>query len=144
MPANDAAGSARQDLDLWRRQASANFYEIDSFIRRLLQHHLGRKWAEADALLQAVADQAGPRLDALARESNRDENLPRLRRRDEFGHRTEGIVFHPSYHDAGRIFWASGVLAALSETGNEVLAGGIAYLLDQHGEAGHACPVACT
>ncbi|MCG6948089.1 MAG: acyl-CoA dehydrogenase family protein [Acidobacteria bacterium] len=144
MPANDVAESAREDLDLWRRQTSANFYEIDSFIRRLLQHHLGKKWAEADTLLRTVADQAGPRLDALARESNRDENLPRLRRRDEFGHRTEDIVFHPSYHDAGRVFWASGVLAALSEPGNEVLAGGIAYLLDQHGEAGHACPVACT
>jgi hypothetical protein len=97
-----------------------------------------------DPLLQAVADQAGPRLDAFARESNRDENLPWLRRRDEFGHRREEIVFHPTYHEAGRIFWSSGVLAALSEPGNEVLAGAIAYLLDQHGEAGHACPVACT
>jgi acyl-CoA dehydrogenase len=144
MTANDVAESAREDLDLWRRETSANFYEIDSFIRRLLQRHLGREWAGADTLLRTVADQAGPRLDALARESNRDENLPRLRRRDEFGHGTEDIVFHPSYHDAGRVFWSSGVLAALSESGNEVLAGGIAYLLDQHGEAGHACPVACT
>jgi alkylation response protein AidB-like acyl-CoA dehydrogenase len=56
----------------------------------------------------------------------------------------EEVVFHPSYHEAGRVFWSSGVLAALAKPGNEVLSGGIAYLIDQHGEAGHACPVACT
>jgi alkylation response protein AidB-like acyl-CoA dehydrogenase len=144
MPVKDVADSARENLDLWRRQTSENSYEIDSFIGRLLQSHLGPRWDEADPLLRAVADQAGRRLDAYARESNRDENLPWLRRRDEFGRQREEIVFHPSYHEAGRIFWSSGVLAALSEPGNEVVAGGIAYLLDQHGEAGHACPVACT
>jgi alkylation response protein AidB-like acyl-CoA dehydrogenase len=144
MPVKDVAESAREDLDLWRRQTSENFYENDGFIGLVLRSHLGQGWDDANPLLQAVADQAGPRLDAFARESNRDENLPWLRRRDEFGHQREEIVFHPDYHEAGRIFWSSGVLEALSEPGNEVLAGGIAYLLDQHGEAGHACPVACT
>lgn len=144
MPAKDVAESAREDLDRWRQQASDKLYESDPFIRRLIHCHTGPRWAEADPLLRAVADLTGPRLDALARESNRDENLPRLRRNDEFGREKEEIVFHPSYHEAGRIFWSSGVLAALAEPGNEVLAGGIAYLLDQHGEAGHACPVACT
>jgi alkylation response protein AidB-like acyl-CoA dehydrogenase len=144
MAAKDVAETAREDLELWRRRASENSYEHDGFFRRLLHSHLGQRWAEADSLLQAVADQAGSHLDALARESNRDENLPSLRRRDEFGRQREEVVFHPSYHEAGRIFWASGVLATLSEPGNEVLAGGIAYLLDQYGEAGHACPIACT
>jgi acyl-CoA dehydrogenase len=144
MPAKDAADSAREDLDRWSEQASENRYASDGFIRRLLHCHLGPRWAGADAHLRAVSDQAGARLDAYARESNRDENLPRLRRHDHFGRTVEEIVFHPSYHEAGRIFWSSGVLAALSKPGNEVLSGGIAYLLDQHGEAGHACPVACT
>ena len=144
MPAKDAADSAREELDRWREQASENNYVRDGFIRRLLHCHLGPRWAEADALLRAVSDQAGPRLDTFARESNRDENLPRLRRHDSFGRAVEEIVFHPSYHEAGRVFWSSGVLAALAKPGNEVLSGGIAYLLDQHGEAGHACPVACT
>jgi alkylation response protein AidB-like acyl-CoA dehydrogenase len=144
MPAKDVAEAAREDLDSWRQTTAANSFDSDPFIRRLLHGHLGPKWAEADSLLRAVADQAGPRLDAFVRESNRDENLPQLRRYDEFGRSTEEVVFHPSYREAGRIFWSSGVLAALAEPGNEVLAGGIAYLLDQHGEAGHACPVACT
>ena len=144
MPAKDAADSAREGLNRWREQASENYYARDGFIRRLLHCHLGPRWAEADALLRAVSDQAGPRLDAFARESNRDENLPRLRRHDSLGRAVEEVVFHPSYHEAGRVFWSSGVLAALANPGNEVLSGGIAYLLDQHGEAGHACPVACT
>jgi alkylation response protein AidB-like acyl-CoA dehydrogenase len=144
MPAKDAADSAREDLDRWREHASENYYARDGFIRRLLHCHLGPRWAEADALLRAVSDQAGPRLDGFVRESNRDENLPRLRRHDGLGRAVEEVVFHPSYHEAGRVFWSSGVLAALAKPGNEVLSGGIAYLLDQHGEAGHACPVACT
>jgi alkylation response protein AidB-like acyl-CoA dehydrogenase len=144
MPAKDAADSAREDLDRWREKASENHYAGDGFIRRLLHCHLGPGWAEADAHLRAVSDQTGPRLDAFVRESNRDENLPHLRRHDHFGRPVEEVVFHPSYHEAGRIFWSSGVLAALANPGNEVLSGGIAYLLDQHGEAGHACPIACT
>ena len=144
MPAKDVADEAREDLDYWREQVTENAFDSDPFFRRLLHSHLGPRWAEADGLLRAVADQAGPRLDAFVRESNRDENLPRLRRRDELGRQIEEVIFHPSYHEAGRIFWSSGVLAALAKPGNEVLAGGIAYLLDQHGEAGHACPVACT
>ena len=82
MPATDAAESARENLDRWREQASENCYAGDGFIRRLLHCHLGPRWAEADALLRAVSDQAGPRLDAFVMESNRDENLPRLRRHD--------------------------------------------------------------
>ena len=144
MPAKDTAESAREDLERYDEQASENRYAGDGFIRRLLHSHLGPRWAEADALLRAVSDQTGTRLDEFVKESNRDENLPQLRRHDRFGRAIEEVVFHPSYHEAGRIFWASGVLAALAKPGNEVLSGGIAYLLDQHGEAGHACPVACT
>ena len=144
MPAKDAADSAREDLDRWHEQASKNPYASDGFIRRLLHSHLGPRWAEADAHLRAVSDQLGARLDGFVRESNRDENLPRLRRHDNLGRAIEEVVFHPSYHEVGRVFWSSGVLSALATPGNEVLSGGIAYLLDQQGEAGHACPVACT
>ena len=144
MHEGEATTAARDDLDHWRDEASESFYAKDPFIQRLLQRYLGSRWEEADAFLRAVAEQAGPRLDALVRQANRDENLPRLQRHDDFGHPVEEVVFHPAHHEAGRVFWSSGVLAALGEPGNEVLAGGIAYLLDQQGEGGHACPVACT
>ena len=61
MAAKDVMESAREDLDRWREQARENSYVSDPFIRRLLHCHLGSRWAEADGVLRAVADQAGPR-----------------------------------------------------------------------------------
>ncbi len=140
----EATTASRRDLDAWRVATSGNPLEDDSFIQRLLQRHLGERWADEEPRLQAISKAAGARLDALVRECNRDENLPQVRRHDPFGTPVEEVVFHPAHHEVGRIFWSSGVLAALSEPGHETLAGAISYLLDQQGEAGHVCPVACT
>ena len=136
--------AAREDLERWRTEAAANNYGGDTFVRRLIHRHVGSRWAEVDTLMRAVSELAGPALDSNVRLAARDENLPYLRAYDEFGRHTEEIVFHPAHHEAGRSFWGSGVLSALAVPGNEVAAGGVAYLLDQHGEAGHACPVSCT
>jgi alkylation response protein AidB-like acyl-CoA dehydrogenase len=144
MQETDLVGAARSDLESWQREAAAALERLDPFAERLLRRLLGDAWPAARPRLEAVARQAGERLDALVREANRDANLPELRRHDALGRRTEEVVFHPAHHEAGRVFWGSGVLAALAAPGSEVLAGAIAYLLDRHGEAGHACPVACT
>ena len=144
MPETDVVGSARRDLEAWQQQATAELERPDPFLERLLRRHLGAAWPAAEQRLQAVAKTCGAELDALVREANRDSNLPEVRRHDAVGRSIEEVVFHPDHHAAGRVFWASGVLAALAEPGHEVEAGAIAYLLDRHGEAGHACPVACT
>ncbi len=138
------AEAARAHLDTWRRAARANAFDGDPLFRRLLARHLGARFGDWEARLRRVAEEAGPALGERVLESSRDENLPALRRHDADGRPTEEVVFHPAYHEVGRVFWASGVLAALAEPGSEVASGAIAYLLDQHGEAGHACPVACT
>ncbi len=135
---------ARRDLESWQERAAADLERLDPFTERLLRRHLGERWPEVEGRLRAVARSAGAGLDALVREANRDANLPEVRRHDAVGRAVEEVVFHPAHHDAGRVFWASRVLAELAEPGSEVLAGAIAYLLDRHGEAGHACPVACT
>jgi acyl-CoA dehydrogenase len=49
------------------------------------------------------------------------------------------IEFHPAYHAAGRIVWATGVVAAPSRAQASLF-----YELAQAGEGGHACPVVCT
>ena len=135
---------ARRDLESWQDRAAAELERLDPFTEKLLRRHLGPRWPEVEGRLREVARSAGAGLDALVREANRDANLPEVRRHDAVGRAVEEVVFHPAHHDAGRVFWASRVLAELAEPGNEVLAGAIAYLLDRHGEAGHACPVACT
>lgn len=139
-----SAARARRGFDRWRRAAGANAFDGDAFLKSLLERLLETVWPQAEERLRSVAQRAGAELDALVAESSRDENLPRLQDCDAFGEATQEIVFHPDYHEIGRIFWSSGVLATLENPGGEVLAGAIAYLLDQHGEAGHACPVACT
>ncbi len=136
---------ARNELDRWRQAVSARAFAPDPALVATLQRLLGQDLSTAGVTLRLdkVAS-AGPDLDLLVREDNRDENLPVVRRHDAHGHPTEEVVFHPAHHEIGRAFWGSEVLSVLAEPGNETLAGAIAYLLDHHGEAGHACPVACT
>lgn len=145
MPRTIAGQEAgRADLAAWRHGARANAFDTDPFFQALLRRHLGDGFPAMAARLRRLAEDTGERLGALVEESSRDEHLPVLRRHDADGRPLEEVVFHPAYHEAGRIFWGSGVLAELAEPGGEVRAGALVYLLDQHGEAGHACPVACT
>jgi len=51
----------------------------------------------------------------------------------------ERIRFHPLYAEVGRAVWASGIVAA-----PPFEQAALFYLLAHAGEAGHACPVACT
>jgi alkylation response protein AidB-like acyl-CoA dehydrogenase len=139
-----AQETARRELGDWRGVLYGNSFDNDPVFARLLERLMGEGFPAAAKRLRAVAESSGPALDALVVESNRDENLPVLRRHDPLGRRVEEVVFHPAYHEAGRVFWRSGVLGVLQEPGHEVLSGAIAYLLDQQGEGGHACPVACT
>jgi hypothetical protein len=140
----DPSASARGDLDGWRAATARNAFDTDPFFRRLLERHLGARFGRLEDRLRQVAEAAGAELDALVAEANRDANLPALRRHDAEGRPVEEVVFHPAGHAVGELFWSSGVLAVLAEPGNETACGALAYLLDHHGEAGHACPVACT
>ena len=144
MNEGSTADTARADFAAWRSAAAGNPFDGDPFFRRLLRRHLGGRYGEWEQRLRRAAEAAGPALDALVLEASRDENLPALRRHDAHGRRTEEVAFHPAYHEVGRIFWRSGVLSALAAPGSELASGAIAYLLAQNGEAGHACPVACT
>ncbi|UCF68506.1 MAG: acyl-CoA dehydrogenase family protein [Acidobacteriota bacterium] len=144
MSDGEPTASARSDLRRWRRAAVANRFESDAFFERLLRRHLADRFDDWVPRLRQVAEDSGARFGVWVAESNHEENLPVLRRHDADGRPTEEVVFHPSYHAVGRVFWASGVLSVLATPGCEVASGAIAYLLDQHGEAGHACPVACT
>jgi alkylation response protein AidB-like acyl-CoA dehydrogenase len=139
------ADLARAALADWRAVRDRNAYDDDVFFQRLLVRLTGDRGSEALGVelgqLAAGLDEA---FDDRVSRCNRDENLPRVERHDADGRPVERVVFHPDHHEIGRVFWASGALASLGEPGNEVAAGARIYLLDQHGEAGHACPVACT
>jgi acyl-CoA dehydrogenase len=134
----------RAELLAWERGKPTSYFDTDPNIQAVLRMHLGEQAQAHWERLEHVGQVSATLMDALACNASRDENLPVLRRWSDVGERIEEIVFHPAYHELGELFWRSGVLGVLSEPGHDVLAGALAYLLDHHGEAGHACPVACT
>jgi alkylation response protein AidB-like acyl-CoA dehydrogenase len=144
-----AQEQGRDELERWRQDAATNRFDSDHWFRGLIQR-LGASAGSSGAAdelasrLHDLGEHLGPDLDDLVRIDNRDENLPVVHRHDRFGHPREEVVFHPAHHEIGRVFWGSGVLNVLGEPASQVTCGALAYLLDQLGEAGHACPVACS
>jgi acyl-CoA dehydrogenase len=131
--------TARAAFAAWNQTvASAG---ADPHLLALLRHH-----GHADAVgpIEAFAAVAHGPIDALARLTNRDENLPRLRRWNGTGERVEEVEFHPSYHEIGRLAYATGAMSRYAKPGNELETLAFLYLLAQQGEAGHCCPFACT
>jgi len=134
----------RAALMAWERSRPENYFDDDGNLHRVLRMHLGDPVDRHWAMLQRAGAMAAGEMDALARETNRDENLPELQRFGPMGTATEEVVFHPGYHELAARVWSSGVLSVLGEPGNNLLSGAISYLLDHNGEMGHICPVACT
>lgn len=135
---------ARTSLAAWQAQKPTDYLQADTNIQRILQMHMGESYSHHQPMLSKAATLSASKMDALAIRSNRDENLPYLNRFNNIGERTEEVVFHPSYHELGACVWDTGVLAVLKQPGNELLSGALSYFIAHNGEAGHACPVACT
>lgn len=135
-----APHSARRELAAWLETMRTSAWDADPHVRAIA----ARLRPDAAPQLAAFGADVADRLDTLARESNRDENLPRLSRFDGIGRRTEQIVFHPSYHSLGQAAYATGVMSRYAARGNELETLLFTYLYAQNGEAGHACPLACT
>lgn len=132
---------AREEFAAWRADLRRSRFDTDTHLQSLLAHY-GRDTI-LERLVPFAAACAGE-IDDLVRENNRDENLPTLRRFDGQGNRTEGVAFHPTYHQIGRQVYATGVMSLYGETGRELDTLALTYVFAQSGEAGHACPLACT
>ena len=134
----------REDLIAWERSKPKSFFETDRNLQAVLHTHLGPRYAALEPELRRTGELVAGRGDELARLCNRDENLPVLRGWNGVGEPTQEVVFTAAHHELGAIFSGSGVLALLGEPRSEVATGALVYLLAQLGEAGHACPTACT
>ena len=135
---------ARTSLAAWQAHKPTDYLQADTNIQRVLLMHMGEDYSRHRGMLDKAASLSATRMDGLAITSNRDENLPRLSRFNGIGERTEEVVFHPTYHELGACVWDTGVLAVLEKPGHELLSGALSYFIAHNGEAGHACPVACT
>lgn len=135
----------RNDLIAWEGGKPDNVFTWDENLGKILSLRLGaERFGEERARLERTGAMVATRLRPLTEDTNHDDYLPRLERFNGVGERTEEIVFHPSYHEAGRLVWDTGVLADYATPGKETLQMGILYMLGAHGEYGHQCPLACT
>ena len=132
---------ARTAFSEYTRRTSSSAWLADPHLQSLV--HAYKRDEDATALAEFGEQVAGP-LDTWVRQSNCDENLPVLNRYDGQGNRTEQVTFHPTYHDLGRAVYATGVMSRYREPGGQIATLALTYLYAQNGEAGHACPLACT
>lgn len=135
----------RARLAQWQERGRANFYLADEAFREVLPLYLGSQLFESrDARFKEFGAAVATIINEAAKETNKAESLPQLRRYDNIGRRTEGVHFHPDYHSIGKLVYATRVMSDYATAGQEAAQLVIQYLLCQNGEAGHACPLACT
>ncbi len=141
----NAVETGRAELRRFAEEQPANFWRADPHLCRVLRHLAGE---EALARWEGDLDRfgavcAGP-LDRAVRLNSLDANLPALDRFSPDGERIEEVRHHPSYHEAGRLIYGSGMARLLAEPGQNLQALAFFYLSSHAGEAGHNCPMACT
>jgi putative acyl-CoA dehydrogenase len=122
--------------------APYDVYATDLPLREALARE-GGSWAESD--VAAYGPIAGGELMALGAVAN--ENRPRFRPYDRYGHRTDDVEFHPAYHRIMQLGIAHGVpnFAWQHEDrpGAHVARAALAYMHNQP-EQGTSCPLTMT
>ncbi len=135
----------RADLLEFEGEQCRNFWRADPHLRRVLQHLAGPDaFARWEPDLESFGGVCAGPLDRAVRLNNLNENLPLADRFSPYGARTEEVRHHPSYHEAGRYIYGSGIAPLLAEPGNNLHALALFYLSSHDGEGGHNCPMACT
>jgi acyl-CoA dehydrogenase len=90
-----------------------NYYDTDRHLAFLLRRMLSpADFARAEPHLRELGRLAGERLAELGAEANK--HTPQLINYDKRGQRADQIIFHPAYHELGRVFYEQFGLAAMS------------------------------
>jgi putative acyl-CoA dehydrogenase len=122
--------------------APYNLWTSDTALREAVQRE-GGGWAEP--ALSAYGVVAGGELMELGFAAN--ENKPRLKLFDRYGHRLDEVEFHPAWHRIMQINMAHAVHAFgwrnADKPGAHVARAGLSYMAGQ-AEAGNGCPLTMT
>jgi putative acyl-CoA dehydrogenase len=120
--------------------AAYNPYDRHPGLREALQREGGGAF---EARVREFADLAAGEIGPLGFDAN--ENPPRLRTHDRFGHRIDQVDFHPAYHRIMEIGLEHG-LASLTwqETSGGRIARSAMMFLHNQFEAGTMCPITMT
>ena len=128
-----------------------NYYDADRHLAFMLRRMLPPvDFARAEAHLRALGQLASERLDDLSVEANK--HVPQLISFDKRGQRVDEIVFHPAYHELGRVFYEQFGIAAMSYRDGvlgwtkrvpHLVKFALAYIGNQ-AESGIFCPLSMT
>lgn len=137
----DAREQGRADLSAWKAAQPDDLFADDDALLALVEHHGLQRYAERFHDAGRVV--AGP-LHAAAVQNNVHRNLPVLDDWSGIGSHTAAVAHHPSWNEAGRLIYGTGIMSLYGETPTShraILS--LFYLTAQAGEAGHNCPLAC-
>jgi putative acyl-CoA dehydrogenase len=137
-----AARATHEVLNQARPLEGYNTYEADQVLVEALRRE-GGEWAEA-RVSEAGAFAGSAQAIRWGFEAN--ENPPKLRTHDRFGHRIDEVEFHPSWHELMRAGIGFGVHALPwrePEPGAHVARGAMFVAFGQV-EAGVGCPISMT
>jgi putative acyl-CoA dehydrogenase len=161
MTAVDAAASLRPQpwisvADRWHAGRMAATHEVTNQPPPLVGYDASQDPAMLDALHREGAGWAEAEVRRLGRlaggeqaqENGRlaNENPPRLRTHDRYGHRVDEVEFHPAWHELMRVAVSSGLHAApwrVDQPGAHVARAAAFYVWGQT-DAGHGCPISMT
>ena len=119
-----------------------NVYEADRVLVEGVKRE-GADWAEER--ISAVGALAGSeRLQALGAEAN--ENPPKLKTHDRYGHRVDSVDFHPAWHELMAIGVGQGLHCSpwKEPRPGAHVARGAAFMCFSQAEAGVGCPISMT
>ena len=119
-----------------------NLYAVDVPLQEAVARE-GAAWAKAQLL--ELGQIAGSRAAQIwAAQAN--ENAPRLRTHDRYGHRMDEVEFHPAWHELMQVAIAHGAhsLPWEEERDGAHVARAALMFLDSECEQGHGCPVSMT
>jgi acyl-CoA dehydrogenase len=130
----------------WRECQPTNFYDSDPELSRSLAFYCrnGERLSEYEGRLSRFGAAAATIINEAAEISNHANNLPTLQIDRTDGKLIEQVCYHPSYHTIGSSLFETGVMQLFSKPANNVVGMAFLHLLSMNGEAGFACPLACT
>jgi acyl-CoA dehydrogenase len=129
-----------------------NLYAVDSHLQLALKRRYGQDYEgcqRADAYLQEWGGVVSRQLEPLTWDA--DRNTPELKQFNRRGQRVDELVFHPAYHEIGRLAYSYGLAAMANRAGfrgwerpaPQVLKNCALYLHSQV-EGSVACPISMT
>ena len=119
-----------------------NLFTSDPFLKRIVTTLTENNFAE---LLTTFGAACGTK-ERFEAGRLANENPPKLKNFDRFGHRTNEVEYHPSYHELMRFSMANGLHTSpwnSAPTGRLIARCAQNYMMTQV-EAGHGCPICMT